>query len=249
MSGIGADKDDQWLRRTLRDLQRQIDEVRRARSLENASISNGGLTVKGGGGIRLKAPDGTPIFVMHSNPDNPRPDGTPQPEVIIRRDDGTAALAMHDPLPNQDGYNQALRWFDPTGNEIVADDMTSRTGLALPWMPAPLYPARYTDWPGTDSGTFETLWQGFIPKINPKLRLYFTHTSDVAGTTGEVRVTVNGTQIGSTAAVGFVIASAQLDETTSAAIHDVLDVQIQARRTAGTGLIRVSPFQSYGRQS
>lgn len=44
---------DDYIVRKLRDLERQIVELRTARSLESATIGKGGITVKGGGSIKI----------------------------------------------------------------------------------------------------------------------------------------------------------------------------------------------------
>ena len=46
--GMGMPPDDSWIPRRLDDLQRQLNELRAARTLEAATIGKGGLTVAGG---------------------------------------------------------------------------------------------------------------------------------------------------------------------------------------------------------
>jgi hypothetical protein len=77
-------------------------------------------------------------------------------------------------------------------------------------------------------------------KSSPKLLIAVQHICD-AGTTGEVRLTVNGTQVGST------VASAALTVNTASfgtpallpgAIGDPMTVNVDTRVTSGTGACR-----------
>lgn len=243
------------------DLRRRMEkleaEVRRMRSsssfLENATIGRGGLTVKGEGGVRMVAPDGTVIFAVTCNPNSPDPDGNPQPSVFIFRNDGTLAFSLEDPSPTVDGYHQILRLWDRAGHEIFAEDATSGQGIANPWIPFPMYLARYTDWPKTTSGTFENIWQGNLSVKNPTLTVGAFHTADASGTTGEIRCQVNGSTFGTTVSVGFVITQSylcsQVPWPAGVNINDTVSVTVQARRTGGSGNVMVSPLFSAGSQS
>lgn len=244
-----SDTDLGWINRRFADLQKQLNELRSEKRLQAATISEGGLTIDKGGQIRLVAADGTTIFRIFSDPDVPEPDGDAQPRVHMHRSDGTLAMSLDDPLPGVDGYNQILRFFDRAGNEIWAEDTTSGTGLATPWLTNTLYPARYTDWLSTASGTFETIWTGYVTKTHPKLRMLVRHTTDESTTTGEVRVLAEGTVWGSAVPVGFALDTAIWDGSLPGAINNATLVEIQARRTGGPGQVRTAPQRVAARQT
>ncbi|HET6816894.1 MAG TPA: hypothetical protein VFH66_06670 [Mycobacteriales bacterium] len=249
----GADDDLGWINREITDLKRQIRELRSAKTLQAAEIGKGGLTVKGTGGIKMVAPDGTVIFEVFCNSDNPDPAGNAQPSFRIFRNDGTLALSLEDPLPGQNGYHQILRVWDRAGHEIFAEDATAGEGIANPWLPFPLYLARYTDWPKTTSGTFEDIWTGQIAAKNPTLTLGAKYTSDDSATSGEVRFQINGTTVGTTQSVGFGIGTTYLASyqalPSGVHVNDFVTVTLQAHRTAGTGNICCTPFATTGSQS
>jgi hypothetical protein len=220
--------------------------------LRNATITGGeGLTVEDGGQFALAAANGTRIFYV--GPVLPSlPDGSPQPGWVIRRADNTQALALFDFIPAADGtLNQALNWYDRGGNIVLADDTNSGQGIARPYVPASFYRARSGDWPSTTSASFETLFRAKLPKQQPRLYARAWGTTSVTGTTGEVRVMVNGTQLGSTGAAVFnPVNEFVFGPATVAGSHmDDLAVEIQARRTAGTGTVQVEPSWLQGMQT
>lgn len=74
------------------------------------------------------------------------------------------------------------------------------------------------------------------------------HTTDEAATTGQVRVVLDGSPVG-TDSVGFVITSFVADAAVPGTQGTAMWVEVQARRTAGTGTVRVGPSQIRGHQS
>lgn len=249
----GVDDDYGWINRRFADLERQLRELRAVRSLEGSSIGRGGLTVMGSGGIKLVDDDGNVMFEFHGDPNIPDPDGKPQPRLVVNRVDGTACLLVDDPAPMADGYHQFIRIWDRSGNEIFSEDANSGVGIANPWLTGTMFPARYTDWPKSTSGTFETLWQGQLSVKNPTLTVGAMHTSDDSATTGEVRCQVENATFGDTVTIGFVITGSfvanQLPWPAGVDINDAVTVTLQARRTAGTGNVMIAPLFSTGSQS
>lgn len=249
----GADDSPGWINRELADLRREIRELRAARSLESSEILKGGLLIKGEGGVKMAAPDGTVIFEASCNPYNPDPDGKPQPSVFFSRNDGTIAMALEDPIPDEDGYFQFIRIYDRAGHEVFAEDATAGQGIANPWIPLMMYPSRYTDWPKSTSGTFEDIWGCQFAAKNPTLTLGAKYTSDASGTTGECRFQLNGTTIGNTQAFGFGIGTTYLASYVNlpagVSVNDFVSVTLQVRRTGGTGNVMAAPFATTGSQS
>jgi hypothetical protein len=235
------------LARRIRDLERRLDAVQSSTPARNTTISGGaGLTIKDGGQFRIIDPDGTVIAEFGALPDRaPRSDGKPQVGWILRRDNGEPAAAC---LTNVIGGLQAWQWLDRSGNVLLADDALSGVGLAVPFLPMVWGLARYTDWPTTTSATFEDIYRCRIIKQHHNIQYALAHTSSTSGTTGEVRVMLDGTQIGTTISTGFVISfptiSVDIDAIGGHLTSHVLTVQ--ARRTAGAGAIHVSVQGLYG---
>ncbi|MDP5182185.1 hypothetical protein QOZ88_06010 [Blastococcus sp. BMG 814] len=241
---------------TVKELARQIarEEVAKfARSgfLRNASISGGdGLTIKDGGALRLETAAGVESFYV--GPVQPDlPDGSPQPGMIVRRNDGTIALHLYDPIPSAEDYNQFLAWRDRAGNVVISDDTDSGQGLARPYLAGAFYPARVQDFLKTTNPAFETIWRERRQKQHPKLYVEAWGATDTSGTTGEVRVMVNGVQLGATqsATAGVVTQYLFGPAAIDGGFGANLSVEIQARRSAGTGNVQVGAAWVDGRQS
>lgn len=251
----------------MRSVDRQLQALQKASPLRNASITGGnglsireggslkiegggGLRIRDGGGLILEDQDGTPVtYIGGLTGGQLRPDGTPQPAFVQYRDDGTVAISVYDPVPG-DAYQQFVALWDRAGNWVVTDDTASGQGIGRPYLPAPFYRARYTDWPSSTAAAFETVWRGGFYKQHPKIYMGVRHTSDASGTTGEVQVLVNGVQVGDIAPVEFLVSSSQFGPAVVPGVHLAsLDVEIRARRTAGTGAVRCEPSFCYGAES
>lgn len=206
-------------------------------------VSGGGaVVVKDGGGIILETPDGTTrTFQVVSREDAPAPNGDPQPAVYLCREDGSLAMSLDDPVPLVDGYRQIFRIWDRQGHDIMSEDATSGFGLARPYIPGVLYPAIYTDWVGTTNSSYETVLSGYQYAWGPRLYALVNHTADTSGAAGNVRLLVDGAAQGGFP-VGFVINTSIWDvPLTDGDVGQARFVEVQARRTSGTGKIRVSP--------
>ena len=230
----------------------EVAKFARSGFLRNASISEGGLTIKGGFLRLLGAANDRNLFYI--GPITPAlPDGTPQQGWVVRRADGTIVLLMQDAFPGVDGtLNQALTWKDRAANVVFADDTDSGQGIARPYMPLPFYLARNVDWPTTTATSFETIYRAKVQKHNPRLTVRVWGVSTVAGGVGEIRVMLNGTtQHGVTATTS----NASVAEYTfgplpvSLTHMGSLTVEVQARLASGTGGVQCCVSQGNGLQS
>lgn len=218
--------------------------------LRNASISGGGLTIKGGF-LKLQAPGATndTVFVGGVTPN--APDGSLQPGFVLRRNDGTVAFILRDGSPLTDGYFQHWTWYDRAGNVVVSEDATSGQGLATPYLPIPLYPGlSVAGLPAaTMSSSFTALWVARAPKQQPRLALGFL-ASAPAGTTAEVRLMVGSTQVGSTVTVtGGTLTDTTIIGAVTGAHMSEMRVNLEARMASGLGAVQVFPVRCEGRQS
>lgn len=236
------------LRKTIRD---EIAAYVRSGAMRNSSQTGGRYTIRGGA-LVVEAADGDPSVYFGAVAPT-LPDGTFQPGFIMWREDGTIAAAMYDPSPQPAGpgdYKQFLAIYDRAGNILFSDDTDSGQGIARPYLAYAFYSGRFTDTPSvTSSGTFETLWQAVGYKQNPRLFVGASSLAD-SGITGEVRVLVNGTQLGTTQAVTASPVAHSFGPAAIPGSHmSSLTIQIQARVTAGTGNLRVLPSSANGFQS
>lgn len=233
------------VRRMVRE---EIAAAFRSGASRNMSISAGGrLTVKGGNLVVENASGGLAFYVGAVSPS--LPDGTYQPGFILYREDGTVAAGLYDPDPAGD-YKQFFAVYDRSGNVVVSDDTDSGQGLGRPYLPLPLYAARFTADPqACTSGTWETLWQGSVYKQHPRMLVQASVGADV-GSAGEVRVMVGGVQLGATAPVTSTPAGVNFGPAAVAgAYSSSLTVQLQAQRTSGAGVVRVQAAGAWGLQS
>lgn len=231
---------------------REVAKQARSGSTRNASITGGRYTIKGGALVVESADGAESVWFGPVTPT--LPDGTYQPGMILWREDGSIALALYDPDPDPGGpgdYKQFLAIYDRAGNIVQSDDTDSGQGLARPFIGGGFARARFADWGvSTTSGTFETLWETRLYKQQPRLEVGYRASMDTAATTGEVRVLVDGVQLGATSSEAFAISTRIAGPGAIAGGHmQFVTVAIQARRTSASGALRVEPLYWTGRQS
>lgn len=239
-------------------IQKMIDDsiakVLRAGLLQNASISGlPGLTVSPGSKILVRHPNGDPLMLMGAYDLKSAfnmPDGSCQPMALIWRADGSLALGMYDPNP-ADGFQQFLAMFDRNGNIIVSDDTNSGFGLARPHLAHAFYPSRAQDFLKSTAASWETVWRARVEKQQPQIYGECWGATDTSGTTGQVRLMVNGVQLGATqnAVAGTVMQFQFGPAVVAGNFGDTLNVELQAQRTAGTGNVQVGASWVEGAQS
>lgn len=239
------------LERILLEVDRRIAAFARSGFLRNAVITQGGLTIKGGVLKMLSAvTGGTSTFYVGPVAPN-LPDGSYQPTVIVRRNDGTVALLLWDPRPDLDGYNQFLGWYDRSGNAVMTDDTVSGQGLGRPYLPGVAYLSQARHWPAGGASGWEPLWRVMHNKQQPRLFARAWGTCDTAGTTGQLRLMVDGVQVGATQDVdaGAVREFLFGPVAVAGTFGQYLTVELQVQRTAGTGGVQACFGIVEGRQS
>lgn len=237
------------IRKMIRD---EIAVEARAAPLRNARISGKGhaLTVSDGAMVRVMYPEelggGVAVYVGDIYSVN---DGSYQGTgMLLQAPDGTDLAVFR----TDESFGTSLQnIYDSGGRIMLGNDAASGQGLARPYIPGTFYPTRYADMTvATTSATFETLFATTIYKQHPKVAVGLNATMDTAGTTGEVRVLVNGTPLGPTVPAGFVITGSIFGPGAVAGAHMAsLQVEIQGRRTSASGALRVQPSYLIGLQS
>lgn len=226
----------------LNALEAEVRELRAGRRAEATSIGAGGLRVKDGGEIVMEDTTGKVIIQLGRVLFG---DGSSEPGMAAFRTDadgGAVAMSL---------FGGIWAAWDRQGNIVLSTDEASGQGIARPWLPVTWAGSDYAQWPGTTSGSFAQICETQVPRQQPKLFVRIRHTTDVSGTTGELRLMCNGVQLGSTVSVAFSIAYAEIGpvELPAGDFSDILSLSVDARRTAGTGAVRAMVVASWSRQS
>lgn len=119
----------------IRDLKRQLAEVRKRVGLGNAQISSGDLTVKGGT-IRVHDENDKQIVQIGAHLDG---SGNPVTGLVVRRPDETVSLWAY----GDEGGNGYFSVWDEAGHIVMSTDGVSGQGLATPYIPGEVIPTRY----------------------------------------------------------------------------------------------------------
>lgn len=234
----------------IRQIQRDIQELRAARTLQAATIGAGGLTIAGGGALTVVTPTGQETFLVGAFPPGyNHSDGSSQLGMQLWRESGTTAFALFSAVGDPNG--QAWTWYDISGNIIFAEDEASAQGLGRPYLDASgWFGATETPAWTTTSGTFTTVMNLPWIKQHPRVTANFL-VQCAAGVAGEIRLVDDaGTQIGATQVIpaasyfyGSLTGTIAGSHMLSTFLH------WQARVTSGSGTIGVKGLSTFGVQS
>jgi hypothetical protein len=230
--GISNQKEDILSR--LSALEKQVKEMRRG-TLSNAVISSGNLEVR--------TSDGHTIMRVGELAFN----GEIVSGIATYRRDGSMQRIEWD---NEVGGG-SWAMFDDSGNIIAAEDSVSGQGLATPWigMHATPMTAVATPTQSTTSATFAALWRTHGVCQHPRIRVRVVTKLDV-GTTGEIRLAIGGVPVGTMVELPSGDNTYRLLEGPVAGAHlSDITVDVEARRVAGAGTVRIEVVSVVGRQS
>lgn len=240
--------------RSQAEMGRDVAANRTARALEASSIGAGGLRVNGGditiddggnlvirgGEFELIDPAGETIVFLGTLSNGAT-------GFIFRYDSG-ATLFSRQGVQGQ----QLFGLWDPSGNIIFSNDANSGFGIGRPWLPLTMpQPTGVSHWQSTTSGTFAAIGRSIAVVQQPRMRAQFRAFAE-AGTTGEVRMTVHGQQMGDVTTVSDgAFETGGFDEAIPEGLDfsDNVTVEIQARVTAGGGSVSAAMEAFYGTQS
>lgn len=168
----------------LAELQRQIEELSR-RTLNQATIDSGGLSIINGGELTVLHPSGDWLLKVAKGVQG-------KYYLSIHRDDGTVALE----IGTTTGGKQYWALYDRSGNIVASDDALSANGLARPWLMMPTVNVVSTAIPTVPSSTYIAVQStGMILKQQPYADVQALVLS-TGGAVGEARFTVNGVAAG-----------------------------------------------------
>lgn len=210
------------------------------------------LWIYDGGSLIMQTPAGHTV-VQAQRIDIPDGSGRKQQVFVLGRDDGSLAFALAD-LGTTPGHSHQQNWalYDRATNILFAEDTDSGVGLARPYLSLGPFMSNSYPTDTTTSGSFVTLQTLVGFKQHPKVWVQILGRSDDGTTTGEIRVIdQDGHVIGP---VQTVTAGAYAYYNIGPAVlpgaHELaISLNIQARRTAGTGAIGVRGIAAWGQQT
>lgn len=215
--------------------EKRIAVLERARPVSGAAISQGNLDVR--------APNGESVLRAGQLPYG----DDPAYGLEVRRLNGGLQARFFD----TDGGGGYAAIFDSEGNVIFSEDTASNQGIATPYLAYRVMPYSEVLTPAqnTVSATFEKLHRITAQKAQPWVRTYLI-INTTADTTAQVVLTQGGVQISSildlpVSTNGYFWLDAPVD----GGHMSTLLVDVEARRVAGTGPVRVAVAIATGRQS
>lgn len=163
----------------VRDLRRQLDELRRTVGLSSATINRGGLSLLNDAFLKIVDASGVTRFFVGGSTTVPLSDGSPQPVIFARDANGKLRFAIYDPDPITDGYQPVFWVWDHLDNIAFTSDKNG--GVAEPWISVPLYPAMPLSSTGglgqyaniaASNCTGGVAWEGRIGKVShPRIQI------------------------------------------------------------------------------
>jgi hypothetical protein len=244
---------------TVQYVRRVADQILRNNPLHNGAVESGLVKwfgnyedIDGSGKI-------VHVFIGEFHPvDTNLPGDPPQKGFALFRDDSGQnedgfAFALYDPQPSfGDGLRQVLRFQSRDGAELWSEHRSG--GIQFPRSDV-MMNGRDSDlalWPGTDSASFSTIFEGRVSVIGHQLH-YRMWCACTGGSNGQFRIRVESggpepDVTGTTHALG-INANGVFDDTVD--ISDfrgrTVTVYWEARRVSGTGKSRavVISMQNY----
>lgn len=242
-----------WMAREIRALKAALSELRAARRLENASVGAGGLAIEQGGALTMRTPDGIQaVYVGALGPELVHMDGSTQQAIWLRREDGTLAVAVYADPATTGSDRQGVAILDYNGRIVMADDVI-HGGLARPWVSASgWYDVTGVETPVsvTTSSTFAAVVEQEIYQQHPHIRVVVRVRTSNGTTAGEVRLTCDSDQIGSTVTIAAgTYGQYEIEGDSLIPPGGWGRLLVEARRTAGSGTIGVRGLTTWGTQS
>jgi hypothetical protein len=221
-------------------IRREIADYTRSGPLRNASIT-GGETIIQGGALRVLYPTDTGgraavYFGDLFSEDDEAYMGT---GMLVQDPDGNDIASFR----TDAGSNTARAMLRVGDAVAIATDPGGL--LAYPMLSGGFHARRFADFRyAASTDTFETVAETHIFKQSARLQVGYRASMDTAATTGEVRILVNGQPFGAVQAHTYAVATRYvLGELADIGDwKDNLTVELQARRTTATGVLRIEPM-------
>ncbi|HEY0889379.1 MAG TPA: hypothetical protein VGE38_07200 [Nocardioides sp.] len=263
----GIDTDLGWVNRKLEQLQRQIEALRSERRAAATTITDGDLRVSGGGSLIVDGGDFLLLDTDSSTVFRLGPQIHGDRGVSLLRIDGTEALAVRKRFAGS--TDQSIGVYDRNGKQMLVEEELG-DGFAAPAFPIPVQPRLATSGAvnagphglevSTTSGSFVTTHLAQFFRQNQYLRMRIAVAASDTTTAAEVQVINTATGLalrpflaaewlgvraaGSTAYT-ILQAGSGVPLVAPGAFGDLISLEVQVRRTAGSGTLTAAvPFAS-----
>jgi len=224
----------------LRDMERRLKDIEKGTGIGSTTIDSGSLTVTDGS---ISIGDIPSIYFGQVLIDG----SYFSTGWIFRRADASTALT----LDGTSASTQFLSHLDRAQNIVVADDGPGGIGLARPHIGINFVEHSATV-PAitTTSGSLTPLFTGRFQKQHPRIQVDVLARSSSGGTTGEIQLydVAAGLLLGSPVVVSSSFYGVlTLGPLAYSGSHmSTVELEIQARRTAGAGTIGIRVMNAYG---
>lgn len=230
----------------IRKLERQVSELSGRANIRPAlnTIVNGSVTIKGDGVLEIQDGDGhTSLVAGRAEPDYLS--GGAQTATIINRVNGNKAFAVWSETGSS---TQAVRVFDGNGNPVFSDDPILG-GLAQPWIPLPKpQDVSVVTWPKTTSSTYVTIASAPARLQHPAV-IFVADMGWDSGCTGSLQLTIGGTVVGTGASNARLAGNVLVPGWSWSGTPGETLIELQAKKTAGTGNVYGQIKYLYGAQA
>lgn len=219
------------------DLGKKLDNIlRRLKKLENnrglgdTTVSHGSITLDGGSLSLMSG--GVEIARIGEFKDS---SGNTQVGVTFNRPNGKPAFRY-------DSVQGFIGIYDETGDYVFTDDTDSGHGVARPYLQIPMHPLRVQDAAAVTDSAWTPVYGNWMYPTCPIVVSMFKYGMD-PGVSGEIRLTVDGVQVGRTIAdsAGWPSNNWMAGPWPVWDTVNLHQVQIEARLTGGTGNVYVAP--------
>jgi hypothetical protein len=230
----------------IKDIRRQLADLRGAVGLASATITRGGLKLLQGAFLEMRDPSSFLVMFVGR-------DGNGDQVFQLWRPGGQAILVTQKDITSGRLF---FAFRDYLGHILMSDDVQTG-GLARPWLPVPMYPLFsvdansiyfYLTVQAASIASETVLWEGRIPLVShPRISIDGVWGQATGSNTPTYKLYVGGVNVGTwtpgfgTGVHGPFDISSQLDST------DVV-VQLKASAT-GTGKVAAQVLGCYMRQS
>lgn len=235
----------------VKELEQRVQNLERSQRIGNTAVDQGNVVVNNGA-IVDKHPNGVELFRTGTGETTLPFDPSPTQGYVtrMRRANGQVVFEV---FSSDDGGEAIVYINDRNGNRILSEDWLIGRGLDRPYIPWRSYPKTEWDTPPVvvTSATFVPthIVEGNIQ--HPSLYVNARVAADI-GTAGEIRLhdVIFGPLWTATISAGF---NSNIERTGNISglrnYGDNASFELQVRRTAGAGNIRVGIQQAYGRSA
>lgn len=218
------------LEQEIRHIWEALNEQGR-KTLYNAMLSGGRLTIKDNGELVVTTSAGVAMFYLGKLTAG----GTDYRGIRLKRENGTDMF--YNGLVGSDANKVYFAWLDRDANVILSDDAATGEGLARPWLSMPTVPVLSTMIPRTTSATYASVYStGWVIKQQPSCDVHALLYS-TGGATGNARYTCNGVQVGNVEPIAAAMFGWTAIQTFDfpGSYNDYVRVELQIQRTNAVG--------------